>query len=137
MATKRWTPAEIAAPIGKYSHLASPGAGQVVYISGQVGLDREGKLAGSTLEAQARAVFRNIEALLATAGACPAQIVKLLSFVVGPCDLSGFWRARDEVYEGWFADGDWPAHSLAFVSGLAHPDLLIEMEGVFAVEAMT
>jgi 2-iminobutanoate/2-iminopropanoate deaminase len=137
MAIKRWTPAEIGPPIGKYSHLASPGAGQPVYISGQVGLDREGKLAGSTLEAQTRAVFQNIETLLATAGARPAQIVKLLSFVVGPCDLSGFRRARDEVYERWFADGDWPAHSLAFVSGLARPDLLIEMEGVFAVEAIT
>lgn len=137
MTTKRWTPEGTASPIGKYSHLASPGAGQTVYISGQVGLNSEGKLAGSTLEAQTRAVTRNIEALLASAGACPAQIVKLLSFVVGPCDLSGFWRARDEVYERWFPDGDWPAHSLAFVSGLARPDLLIEMEGVFAVEAIT
>ena len=111
MTAKRWTPEATASPVGKYSHLASPGTGQTVYISGQVGLDREGKLAGSTLEAQARAVFHNIEALLASAGAGPAQIVKLLSFVVGPCDLSGFWRARDELYERWFPDGDWPART--------------------------
>lgn len=124
----------MAAPIGKYSHLASVGGGCTVHISGQVGEAIDGTLAGDTLESQTRQVFDNIAALLDSAGASPAHLVKLLTFVVGPTDLEGFTAARDEVYARWFPDSDWPAHSLAFVAGLARPDLLIEMEGVFVQE---
>jgi 2-iminobutanoate/2-iminopropanoate deaminase len=109
----------------------------LVYISGQAGLDRDGNLAGDTLEEQTRAVFDNIEALLASTSTHPAKLVNLRSFVVGPCDLTGFRRVRDEVYGRWFPGGDRPAHTLAFVSGLARPDLLIEMEGAFVAGVIT
>jgi 2-iminobutanoate/2-iminopropanoate deaminase len=129
----RWTPEGVSAPIGAYSHLAVA-RGQVVHFSGQVGTDRDGTLAGDTLDAQTRQVFANVADLLDAAGATPDQLVKLLTFVVGPTDLSGFRAARDEVYAAWFPGGDWPAHSLALVAGLAQPGLLIEMEGVFVTE---
>lgn len=131
MTVRRWNPDLIAAPIGKYSHLASA-SGTTVFISGQIGVDADGRLAGDTLEAQTRQTFANIEALLTAAGATPRDLVKLVSFVVAPADMTGYAAARDAVYERWFPDGDWPAHSLAFVSGLARPDLLVEIEGVFA-----
>jgi enamine deaminase RidA (YjgF/YER057c/UK114 family) len=129
----RWTPEGVTAPIGAYSHLAAA-RGEVVHFSGQVGTGRDGALAGDTLEAQTRQVFANVADLLEAAGARTDQLVKLLTFVVGPTDLSSFRAARDEVYAEWFPSGDWPAHSLAFVAGLARQDLLIEMEGVFVRE---
>ncbi len=70
----------------------------MVYISGQVGLDRDGNLAGDSLEEQTRAVFENIEVLLASANAHPPQLVNLRSFVVGPCDLTGYRRVRDNEF---------------------------------------
>jgi 2-iminobutanoate/2-iminopropanoate deaminase len=132
MLARRWNPTEVAAPIGPFSHLAG-GPGATVHIAGQIGVDADGVLAGDTLAAQTAAVFANIGRLLAAAGAGPENLVRLLSFVVGPVDLAGYRAARDEVYGRWFPAGDPPAHSLAFVAGLAAPELLIEVEGTFVV----
>jgi enamine deaminase RidA (YjgF/YER057c/UK114 family) len=63
--------------------------------------------------------------------------VNLRSFVAGSCDLTGFRRVRDEVYERRFPGGGRPTHALAFVSALARPDLLMEMEGAFVAGAIT
>lgn len=128
MTIRRWNPTVIAAPIGKYSHVATDGA--AFYISGQVGVNVDGELAGDTVETQTRQIFANFELLLADIGCSPNDLVKLLTFVVAPADMGGFAVARDETYNRWFRGGDWPAHSLAFVSALARPDLLVEIEGV-------
>ncbi|MBV9430959.1 MAG: RidA family protein, partial [Hyphomicrobiales bacterium] len=51
-------PAEVSTPTG-YSHVAEVGGGRLIYISGQIALDSQGKLVGKgDLEAQADQVFR-------------------------------------------------------------------------------
>lgn len=126
------TPTSIGAPIGKYSHLVSvaPNA-RWVFISGQVGTTIDGTLP-SDMYGQAAQIYRNIEQLLAELHATPRDLVRLLTFAVGT-DLSGFYRARDEVYARWFPTGDYCGHSLAVVQALAKPELLLEIEGWIAL----
>lgn len=133
---ERMDPPGVAPPLGRYTHIARVPAGtDTVYISGQVGNVADGTLAGDELYAQTRQALRNFGELVAQVGGAPGDIVKLLSFVVGAvgADLSGFHAARDEVFDAWFGAAAPPAHSLALVSGLAAPSLLVEIEGVVAV----
>ncbi|MEU0569115.1 RidA family protein [Nonomuraea sp. NPDC005983] len=131
---RRWSPAGLAPPIGQYSHLAGvPADHELVFISGQVGALDDGTLAGPDAESQTRQAFANIETLLASLGAEPGHLVKLLTLVAGTEHLDGCRVARTEVFARWYPDGDWPAHSLAVVAALAAPELAVEIEGVAAV----
>lgn len=129
-----WNPGGIAAPIGRYSHLAAAAPGQrLVFVSGQVGNLPDGTLAGPDALAQTRQVFANLGALLAHLGGSPAQVVKMLTFVAGTEHLPGFYQARDEVFDAWYPGRAYPAHSLAVVAGLAAPELAVELEAVLAL----
>lgn len=131
--TVRWNPPGVAAPIGRYSHLARPGDGAtLVAFSGQVGNLPDGTVVAG-VEGQTLQAFRNIAALLEAVGATPADLVRLLTFVAGDENLPGFAKARDGVFARWFPAADPPVHSLAVVSALAAPDLVVEIEGWVAV----
>ena len=53
-----------------------PGAGEVVWVSGQVPLDAAGVLAGEDVATQTRQCLVNIAAILAAAGGSMADVVK-------------------------------------------------------------
>ncbi|CAM03871.1 enamine deaminase RidA (YjgF/YER057c/UK114 family) [Saccharopolyspora erythraea NRRL 2338] len=131
---KRWNPSGVAAPAGRYSHLASvPADHGVVFLSGQIGAREDGSLAGPDAEAQTRQAFTNIAVLLDSLGAGPRSVVKLFTLVAGTEHLDGFRSALREVFDDWYPDGDWPAQSLAVVAALATPELAVEVEAVAAV----
>ena len=131
---RRWNPPTVAEPIGKFCHLSEVGPGhRLIFASGQVGTGRDGSLAGAEAESQTRAAFANIERLLDSVGATPEHIAKLLTFVAGREHLAGFYLARDATFARWYADGPFPAHSLAVVSALVRPEMVVEIEAVLAV----
>ncbi|MFF0310380.1 RidA family protein [Streptosporangium sp. NPDC004379] len=131
---RRWNPDVVAAPAGRYSHLAAvPEGHELVMISGQLGVLPDGALAGPDAESQARQVYVNIELLLESIGATPAHLVKVFTMVAGTEHLPGCRAAMGEAFGRWFPDGDWPAQSLAVVAALAAPEFAVEVEAVAAV----
>jgi reactive intermediate/imine deaminase len=116
-------------PTNGYSHAVSF-AGTMVAVSGQVPLDGDGRLVGADdTRAQARQVFRNLQATLAAAGCTMPNVVKLTVFLTNMSDLADFRAVRDE-----FVDPERPpASSLVQVSGLVHPAFRIEIEALAAV----
>ena len=118
-------------PANGYSHAVSF-EGRMMLISGQVPLDAQGRLVGYDDAAeQTRQVFRNIEAVLASAGATMADVVKLTVFLTNMGDLGAFRSVRDE-----FVDVERPpASSLVQVGGLVHPGFRVEIEAVAALPA--
>lgn len=93
------------APIGPYSQAVA--AGQLVFCSGQIGLDvTTGQLA-SDVRAQARQAMANLAAVLAAAGCTFGDVVKTTIFLVEMADF----EAVNEVYAESFADGAAPARS--------------------------
>jgi reactive intermediate/imine deaminase len=113
-------------PPGKgYSH-AVAFTGRTVIISGQLPLDRDGKLAGTEPEAQLRQVFENLSVALAAAGAGMDQVVKLTVYLTDLADLATFRQVRDEYLS---ADHP-PASSLVQVAGLVHPEARVEIEAL-------
>jgi 2-iminobutanoate/2-iminopropanoate deaminase len=98
--------------IGPYS--LGIGAGDYVFLSGQIPLDgATGKLVPGGIEAQTEQVFRNIKALLETAGVTMAQVLKATVFMT---DLKEF-ADMNAVYEK-NVPAPYPARSTIQVAGL-------------------
>jgi len=122
---------DLAPPPG-YSHAAVVTGGTMIFISGQVGLNKAGEIVGKDdFRAQAAQAFANLKSVLATAGAKPSNIVKLNYYVVGlnKEKLQALRAVRDT-----YIDKDHPpASTLAGVQSLFREDCLIEIEAVAVV----
>jgi reactive intermediate/imine deaminase len=124
-AARRFLDPEALPPPAGYSHVVEVSAGRLVYISGQVPLDRDGALVGAgEIEAQTRQVFENLSAALAAAGASWSHVVKLGYFLVDVGHLPTVRAIRDEYVDSARP----PASTLVEVSRLFRDDVLIEVE---------
>ena len=103
--------------------------GDMVYTSGQLGIDRETGKLPEGVEAQARASMRNVGEILKAAGASYGDVVKTTIFVK---DLADF-KTVNTVYAEFF-DGVYPARSCVQVAALPMGGL-VEIEAVAMVEA--
>ena len=117
-------PPELTKPNG-YTQVVVVNHGKLIFISGQVGIDKDGKIS-TDFAAQARQVFANLQAALAAAGAKPSNLVKLNYYVVGlnHDKLLAIRVARDKII-----DKDHPpASTLAGVQALFRDDVQLEVE---------
>ena len=126
MLTKH-TPPGIRAPFSRYVHgVEAPGTARWLHVSGQVGVDAEGNTAEGPA-AQMDLCWRNIFAVLESAGMAPDNIVKVTAYLTRQEDTGLYREVRDRLL-----DGVETASTLVIVSGLAHPDWLVEIEVVAA-----
>jgi enamine deaminase RidA (YjgF/YER057c/UK114 family) len=109
------------------------GPGRTIYISGQLGTDRDGKLAAGDFRAQAEQVFRNLQAALAAVDASFADIVKLNSYLAHITDLP---ILRD-VRARYLDVAALPASTTLEVAKFARKDALLEIEAVAVLAART
>jgi reactive intermediate/imine deaminase len=120
------SPETLPAPFG-YSHVVDAPAARVVYVSGQVPLDREGELVGKgDFEAQARQVFENLTAALEAADASWTDVVKLNYFLRDVGQVASVRAIRDEYVN----TEQPPASTLVEVSRLFRDDVMIEIDAV-------
>jgi reactive intermediate/imine deaminase len=118
-------PSTLSPPRG-YTHAVEATGGRTIYVSGQVALDREGRLVGQgDVAAQTRQVFDNLEAALVAADATLEDVVKITVFMKDVSQLQSFRDVRDTYFKG-----KPPASSLVQISQLVLPDLLVEVEAI-------
>ena len=123
-------PATVATPSSNYTQaIALAPAAKRLLISGQVGANKDGKIAQG-IEAQTEQVFDNIFAILEAAQMQPSDIVKIVTYVVGREHMGGMRDVRKRRL-GSVA----PTSTLVIVAGLANPDFLIEIEAEAVREA--
>ena len=85
----------------------------LVYTSGQIALDpTTGELVGTTIEAQAEQVMKNLVAILEAAGTKPEHAVKTLCFLTDINDFAAF----NAVYARYFTEK--PARSCVGIQSL-------------------
>jgi 2-iminobutanoate/2-iminopropanoate deaminase len=114
-----------AAPISHYAH-AVRADGPMLFVSGVVPVDEQGQLVGGDdIVLQARAVFRNLGAVLAAGGATFADIVKVSVFLTDVDDRPLINPVRQEAF-----GAARPASTLVEVRRLAVPGAKIEVEAV-------
>ncbi|WP_457298662.1 RidA family protein [Phyllobacterium sp. P5_D12] len=113
-----------------YSHgIEVRGEVRTLYISGQIGTFADGSIAEG-ITAQSHAVFENLSAVLESAGMTFENVVKTTVFLTRREDFPAFAQVRKARFGALK-----PASTLLFVSGLAHPDLLVEVEAIAVVNA--
>ncbi|MEX2480792.1 MAG: RidA family protein [Gammaproteobacteria bacterium] len=98
-------------------------AGDFVFLSGQLGLDEQGRLAEG-IAAQTEHCLRNIRVLLEAAGLGLANVVKATVWLTDVADFAAF----NKVYGSAF--GDTPPTRSTVVSGLVLAGARVEIEVV-------
>ncbi|WP_448663939.1 RidA family protein [Sphingomonas sp. CJ20] len=115
-----------------FSHAALQEGGKTLHLAGQVAWDKDcNVVGGDDLAAQTRQALANLKAVLAEAGATPADIVRLRTYVVNhsPDKLGA---VLGEI--GAFYEGATPApNTFLGVPTLALPDFLVEIEAIAAI----
>ena len=110
-------------PIGPYSQAIQ--VGKFIFASGQIAINpRTGMIDSTDIENQTRQVFENLSAVLQSAGASLANIIKTTIFLK---EMNDFPRVN-EIYAHHFHDV-FPARSTVQVARLPK-DALIEIECV-------
>ena len=104
---------------------------KTVHIGGQDALNASGEIVGKgDIVTQTKQVLANVRAALAAGGAGPEHIIKWNLYVVeGQSVQAGFAAFQN----AWPEVPNAPAITGVFVSGLAHPDFLVEMDAVAVV----
>jgi len=123
------TPAE-ARPVANYKMATRMEGGRLLYIAGQVARDAKGNvLAPGDIRTQAREVFQNLQRVLQAAGGELADLLKITTYITRIEDFPTVAEVRQQ-----FFPGELPASTLIVVSRLAQPELLIEVEGMAAID---
>ncbi|NKX56673.1 RidA family protein [Arthrobacter mobilis] len=114
-------------PLGRhYSHAVR--SGNMVYTTGQVPVDANGKTVGDDIVTQAGQVFENLASILDAAGAGFDDVVKTTMYVTNIEDVALLSDLRSEVF------GDTKPASVGIqVPRLWDPQHLIEIEVIAQV----
>ena len=131
MTVERINPDELARPSG-FSHAVSVTERRVVFLAGQIGVDRDGKLAAGGVVAQFGQALANLLTALAAAGGRPEHLVSVTLYIT---DLEDYQAHGKEIGAVWrkLAGTEYPAMAGVGVTRLWIPDALVEIQGVAAV----
>ncbi len=120
-------PNTIAAAFSSYRlGVEAPAQARWLHVSGQVEVAPDGALAEGP-EAQMETAFRNLLAILSSAGMGPHDLVKITVFLTRPEDVGRYRQVRDRMLAGAT-----PASTLLVVAALADPGWWVEIEAVAA-----
>lgn len=118
--------AELPVPAGHYSHAAI--AGGLVFVSGQLPIDREGRaVTEAAFEAQVEQALANVFAVLRETGSAPELVVRVTAYIVGV----ERWPAFNQVYARFFG-AHRPARAIVPVAAL-HYGCLVEIDALAVV----
>jgi enamine deaminase RidA (YjgF/YER057c/UK114 family) len=105
----------------------------LLYISGMVGIDAEGKLADRTIRGQTRQVLENIKRVLEHEGATMDDVVRVRVYVT-QIDQASI-RDIHDVRSTFFTQGHYPASTLVRVDQLIRDGALIEIDADAVIPA--
>jgi enamine deaminase RidA (YjgF/YER057c/UK114 family) len=107
------------------------GSGKTIYIGGQDAVDASGQIVGKgDIKQQTLQVLNNLQTALNAAGAGLEHIIKWNIYVVQGYSLQPGLEAFQQM---WGRRPNPPVITMAFVSGLANPDFLVEMDAIAVV----
>ena len=129
---KIFSPDTLGKPLGPYSQITRVKASEFVFIAGQVGADRDGKIAGD-FDAQCAQVYANVLTALESVGAGWRNVVEFTTYMVHSQDIPKFMDYRRRAFPTFFPDGKFPPNTLLIVDRLVQEPLLIEVQTVAAL----
>ena len=123
-------PESLTPPRG-YNH-GMKGAGELLFVAGQVGWTREGRVVGPDFVSQFQRALENVIDVVWAAGGKPADIARMVVYVTDKAEYAA--RAR-EIGEVWRArmGRHYPAMALVEVKGLLDDEAKVEIEATALV----
>ena len=131
MTLERINPEELARPSG-FSHAVAVTPGRMVFLAGQIGMDRDSKVAAGGIVPQFEQALGNLLAALAAAGGQPPDLVSLTIYLVDVEDYQAHGKEIGAVWRRLTGTG-YPAMAGVGVSRLWLPEALVEIQGIAAV----
>ena len=125
-------PDALGKPLGQYSQLTRVKASEYIFIAGQVGVNRDGKIADG-FDAQCVQTFANIETALKSVGAGWGNIVQFTTYLVHSQDIPKFMTYRLREFPKMFSNGGYPPNTLLMIDRLVQEPLLVEVQAVAAL----
>ena len=131
MDVERVNPEELGRPSG-FSHAVSATGGRMVFLAGQVGAGRDGKVVGGGVVTQFEQALANLLTALAAAGGQPGNLVSVTIYSV---DVEDYQAHAKQIGAVWrrLAGADYPAIAAVGVTRLWDPAAVVEIQGVAAV----
>jgi len=111
-----------------FSQGVKSGGINLVFVSGQVGMDPSGKIVGDDVGVQIKQAFENMKMVLQEAGASFSNVAKLNAYLTNIEDLPKY----SEIMATYFPDG-FPAQTVVEVKKLAMPELKVEVEATAVI----
>ena len=102
--------------------------GNLLFISGQAGVDEGGKIVEGGFLAQGEQAFANLGRALKAGGSSFRAVIKVTIFVT---DMGNFQEVV-ELRRKFFSE-PYPADTIAEVKALYNPDVMIEIEAIAAI----
>jgi enamine deaminase RidA (YjgF/YER057c/UK114 family) len=113
-----------------YSHVVVTTGKKLVFIAGQLSRDREGRVVGAgDMGAQIRQVGENLRIALAAAGVGVEDLVKTTTYVTAIDEFFKYPQVRAEIFGQAL-----PTSTTVEVRRLSHPDLMVEIEALAAID---
>ena len=129
---KIFNPDMLGKPLGQYLQITRLKASEFVFIAGQVGAGRDGKV-GEDFDAQCSLVYANIETALKSVGGGWSNVVEFNTYLVHSQDIPKFMTYRKREFPKFFPGGAYPPNTLLMVDRLVQEPLLIEVQTVAAL----
>ena len=124
--TKVIQPKSLSDPRPRYSQGILAEEGKLLFVAGQTASDKEGNVVGKgDIEAQTAQVFKNLAAVLEEAGGSLDHLVMTTTYITDRKHREGYNKVRMQQYKK-----NSPTSTLVIITGLAHPDYLIEINGI-------
>lgn len=128
-----FNPDTLMKPTAGYSQVAEVTGGKLVYIAGQVALDKSGTLIGKDdFPAQLEQVFKNLKAAVEAAGGDFNDVIKLNFYCAESVDPSLIPQVRG-VRDKFVNTQNPPASTFVIVHRLVRPEWLIEVDATAVV----
>lgn len=123
---------------GRWSHASSVviGNARLIFVAGQTARREDGQpLSDDDFEKQFRRVYDSLGLVLSEAGATFDDVASMRAFLTRRKDIEAYTRLRDAAHDVLFPTGKYPPSTLVVVDGLAHPQMLLEVEAIAVVSA--
>lgn len=102
--------------------------GDIVWVSGQVGVHSRSLKLAEGIEAQSRLAFEHLKNVLNEAGASLADVVELVTYHLDFAELDSFMKVKAEFFPENF-----PAWTAVGVTALALPGIRVEIRATAVV----
>jgi enamine deaminase RidA (YjgF/YER057c/UK114 family) len=131
MTVERINPDELGRPSG-FSHAVSVTERRLVFLAGQIGVDRDGNVVAGGVVAQFEQALANLLIALVAAGGRPEDLVSVTLYII---DVEDYQAHGKEIGAVWrkLAGTEYPAMAGVGVTRLWVPEALVEIQGVAAV----